>query len=214
MTDTTRVSEHLDVARVVGAALSERGTFLWPPSALRWARGWDATVTSDVDPGVGRVTELGALLAAVDPTDVDVRILPGLVDDGRITVQPESSAVLLQSFRDLTALPAGVGLEAPRELLPSDVTVSVLNGVGQRGVAGAVSDALEQRGFLVAEIGNANRFDPRMETEVAHRASDEALARLVADVLPGAVLVEDEGLPAGIDAQVTVGVGGAPGDAP
>jgi hypothetical protein len=210
VTNAARVVAHADVVRVVATELDRLRTALDPRRAMRWARGWDAVLTTDLDPGAGDVRDLAALLETVDPDDVDVRILPGLVDGGRITVQPETAAVLLAAFTQVAPLPVDVGLEAPRELVPADVTVRVLNGVGRAGVAGDVADFLTERGFVVSDVDNALRFDRRAPTRITHRPQDEPLGALVGALLPDAELVVSEDVPPGVDVVVTVGAGGAP----
>lgn len=60
--------------------------------------------------------------------------------------------------------------------------VSVLNGSGEVGVANRVADQLEQRGFDIVYVGNADSFDHR-RTEVraseAHKSAAETLAQLL-----------------------------------
>lgn len=46
---------------------------------------------------------------------------------------------------------------------PSEVTVRVLNGTNKSGIAQAVSEALNDRGFAIEGIGNANKTYERTE---------------------------------------------------
>lgn len=205
VTGRERVVAHLDVLRVVAAEAARNRTAFDPRRALRWSQGVDAALDSDVDPGVRGLRDLAAGLATVDPQALDVRILPGLIDDGRVSVTPETATVLLEAFVAGQPLPADVGLEAPRELVPSDVTVQVLNGVGEAGVAGATAERLTGQGFVVVDVDNALRFDRRAPTTVGFTGADRPLAELVASFLPGAEVVEARSTPP--EAQVVVTVG-------
>ena len=63
--------------------------------------------------------------------------------------------------------------------LPEDVTVQVLNGVGRPGVAGDMAEFLVDRGFVVLEVGNANRFSDRAPTRTrfASKATGSTFCR-------------------------------------
>jgi LCP family protein required for cell wall assembly len=71
---------------------------------------------------------------------------------------------------------------------PQDVQVTVLNGAGVAGLAGAVGEDLEERGYDVTDIGNA---DQQSTTVIRYAPGDEAAARLVAGATPGAGTLEE-----------------------
>ncbi len=71
---------------------------------------------------------------------------------------------------------------------PQDVQVTVLNGAGVAGLAGAVGEDLTGRGFDVTDIGNAEQ---RSTTVIRHGPGDQAAARLVADATPGTGTLEE-----------------------
>ncbi len=88
----------------------------------------------------------------------------------------------------------------PREL----ITVAVLNGSGVAGIAAQVAELLEEKGFQVVDVDNADSFDyPR--SQVISRQDGMEPAREVAVVIPGSELLKEpvEGSPA----MVTVIVG-------
>ena len=88
----------------------------------------------------------------------------------------------------------------PREL----ITVAVLNGSGVVGIAAQVADLLEEKGFQVVDVDNADSFDyPR--SQVISRQEGMEPAREVAVMIPGAELLKEpvDGSPA----MVTVIVG-------
>ena len=118
--------------------------------------------------------------------------------------------MLLAAFHEVRPLPPAIGLEAPRELVPDDVTVQVLNGVGRPGVAGDMAEFLEERGFTVADVDNAPRFDDRAPTSIGYVGEEHRLlAELVASFLPGAEVRElINPPPDGVQVVVTVGANG------
>lgn len=65
---------------------------------------------------------------------------------------------------------------------PEDVEVDVLNGSGVDGVAGRTAEALEARGFVVRDVGNA---PATTTTVVRYPEGQEAEARTVAAEAPG-----------------------------
>ncbi|HSK98395.1 MAG TPA: LCP family protein [Euzebyales bacterium] len=72
---------------------------------------------------------------------------------------------------------------------PEDVELVVLNGSGVEGLAGRTRDALETRGFVVRDVGNA----PRAQTTVVrHPEGQEAQARTLAAEAPGNVEIEQD----------------------
>lgn len=206
----SRVRALAEAGRLVGQEVARPRTLLDPRRALHWADAWSTVLRTDVAPRPGGVRDMARALAAFDVDRLSVRVLPGLVDDGRVSVTPEDAAVLLAAFRDVTAMPAAIGVEAPRELTPGDVAVQVLNGVGTAGAAGEMATFLGERGFTVADVDNAPRFDPRAPTSVGYVGEEQRpVAELVASFLPGAEIRElINPPPDGIEVVVTVGVNG------
>lgn len=205
-----RVVALAEAAALVGGEVARPRTLLDPRRALRWADAWDEVLRTDVDPGPGGARDLARALAGFDTATLEVRVLPGLIDEGRISVTPEEATELLAAFTDVTELPADIGTEAPRELTPGDIAVQVLNGVGEAGAAAEMATFLEERGFTVTDTDNAPRFDPRAPTTVGYAGEeDRLLAELVASFLPGADLRELVNPPPdGTQVVVTVGVDG------
>jgi LCP family protein required for cell wall assembly len=91
---------------------------------------------------------------------------------------------------------------------PKDVTVSVLNGTGAYNQATDAGDALQDLGFDVVGLGDANAVTQTAETYVTYSsASNQAAAQAVANSLSGAVILEEG--PTANGAQVTVTTGSA-----
>jgi hypothetical protein len=97
-----RVRALLDAARLVGGEVARPRTAFDPRRGLRWADAWRRVLRTDVDLSPGDARDLARDLAEFDPARLSVRVLPGLIDDGRISVTPEEAAVLLASFADVS----------------------------------------------------------------------------------------------------------------
>ncbi len=86
----------------------------------------------------------------------------------------------------------------------SQITVEILNGSGQPGVATAVADKLKAEGFNVLRVGNADTSD--FETsQVISRIENMDAAKAVAIMLPGAHLLKEENPEKGVHVTVIVG---------
>ncbi|MFP5322719.1 MAG: LCP family protein [Acidimicrobiia bacterium] len=83
----------------------------------------------------------------------------------------------------------------PGELTPSLVEVTVLNGIGESGLANDISVAFEEIGFAVGEPGDTD--EPAEETTIWYAPGDDAAATLVARHVSGPVsfAVDDDLVP-------------------
>jgi hypothetical protein len=73
---------------------------------------------------------------------------------------------------------------------PAEVTVTVLNGKGEVGLAGTTAAELEARGFVIGTVDNAEA--PVAEVAQVRHGQEAALqARTVAAQVPGAIVVND-----------------------
>jgi hypothetical protein len=83
-------------------------------------------------------------------------------------------------------------------LAPSAVQVSVLNGTGIDGQAGAAADGLRGVGFTVGQVGDAGTA-AQVHTALRYPPGQKAAAQLVAQSLRSpAELVEDGATPTGV----------------
>jgi LCP family protein required for cell wall assembly len=73
----------------------------------------------------------------------------------------------------------------PGQLTPGLVEVTVLNGIGEQGLAGDVTAALDQIGFTTGEPGDT--VEPETSTTIYHAPGDEAAAVLLARHVSGPV---------------------------
>jgi LCP family protein required for cell wall assembly len=85
--------------------------------------------------------------------------------------------------------------DGPAEVPAADITVNVLNGTGQTGLADSVATSLTEQGFARGLVDNASARDT---TVVRHATGEAAGAQRVAEALTGPARVEpDANLPAG-----------------
>jgi LCP family protein required for cell wall assembly len=83
--------------------------------------------------------------------------------------------------------------------------IEVLNGAGTPGLARATADRLQQRGFTVAGVGDADR--PQTQTALVARPGMRGTAERVAEALNLAAgrVSESQTLPSGVDVRVVLG---------
>jgi LCP family protein required for cell wall assembly len=141
--------------------------------------------------------DLAQQMQSISPGSIDFQTIPYVGDDkdgaGRYILRLKDEATLHAFFADLSAEPAepeaAPSTEAPKTATPAEVTVEVFNGSGRSGLAASAATGLTEAGFTVAGTGNADSGDYGV-TEVRFAAGDEALARAVADAVPGAKKVK------------------------
>jgi len=103
-----------------------------------------------------------------------------------------------------------------RAMTPADVRIAIFNGNGERLMATRTASYLEERGFVITEAANADRFT--YESTYIVVLTDEAAAWLVQDTLPvptEIVLPEElatygaleESIPQGTDIALIAGAG-------
>lgn len=195
------------VHNVLHAALgyATRPGLLWNPvKAKRVIDDYAGAVTTDRDLGPLDLRDLAQKLAAVPPGSLAVRVVPGVREDGAVRAAVEPAEGLFQAFRELEPLP-DTGIEAPVALVPEDVTVRVLNGVGRAGLAAEMATFLEDKGFVIESTDNAAAFDAHAPTRVRHREGALDRAELVAGFIPEVGVIEVGPVPDGVDVIVVVG---------
>ncbi|MBU2460484.1 LytR C-terminal domain-containing protein [Patescibacteria group bacterium] len=107
-----------------------------------------------------------------------------------------------------TPTPAPVATPTPGELQRADLKVQVLNGSGIAGAAGTMKTFLEEKGYTVEDVSNAENYDYQ-ETEIIAKAESRAYLSLLEKDLredyvigtPAATLSSDSAY----DVQVIVG---------
>lgn len=123
--------------------------------------------------------------------------LPGSVEvrtDGNYWLPKAESLPTLAAWLD------GEASAIPRE----NITIEVLNGCGITGLANQVAQLLQNEGFSVTRITNADNFDYTV-SQVISRTSDSGPAKDVALLIPNAQLLTAD--TPGADVLVTVIIG-------
>ena len=204
------VDEHATVLRAVASEAGRAGLLLSPLRAKRVLDVAPDALATDLDLGPRGAMRQATRFAAAEVTALDVRTVPAYHDPtaGRTIPYPEQAETLFQALRDGSPVPADLGRTDPREdlLVPSQVRVLVLNGVGLEGLASTVAERLDREGYNVVGAENAEEFDDSLAvSRIQFRPESRHRADLVASVLPGAEFVESHALPRDVDVVVLVG---------
>jgi len=113
--------------------------------------------------------------------------------DGSSVVLLEDPQTVIDFFAGLDADDAPSAPVDNSTVDPGEVTVEIYNGSGTGGLAAEAQTALEELGYAVGTVGNADSSD-YTSSEIRFGADQAAQARTVALVVPGARLVPDDGL--------------------
>ncbi len=87
---------------------------------------------------------------------------------------------------------------APKTVSRASVKVEVLNGTSQENLATTTGTALTNAGFSVTGTGNADRQDYSQST-IQYASGEEAAARTLASVVPGATISANSSLTSGVN---------------
>ncbi|MGI6037191.1 MAG: LCP family protein [Limnochordia bacterium] len=134
----------------------------------------------DTDLPVDEAVALGLALKKYTPDRIDMAVVPGIgrnVGNASYWVADEDQLVKVVN----SLFNSG----------PAIVTVEVLNGNGRSGVAGVAADRLQDHGYQIVNVGNAERFDYQ-ETEVRFRSSRKEAAQHIAGLLSEQVVVRED----------------------
>ena len=193
--DLMRIERQQQFVRALAREVASPGTLLNPVRLTSLARDSGEAVRVDQNMGPIALARLGLAVRGLGGGSSISNTVPG---DPRTTsggaqildVRTNEAESLFAAHRNGTIFDEIVPTddEVPEAIRPQDVQVTVLNGAGVAGLAGAVAEDLESRGFGVTDIGNAER---QTMTVVRHGPGDEAAARLVADATPGAGTLQE-----------------------
>ena len=218
--DYGRIARQQRFARELVRKATSVGTLANPGRLVPLIRSFSGTLETDdeLDPGV--MLDIAGSLRNLTAGNVAVYSVPGEAREGEggaalvEAIEPDATR-LYQRFKRGALLPGEDGAPAPvpeptatPELLPEAVQpLEVLNGTGDDGIAADAAEALEDRGFTVDEVADADNFGFE-STIVIAPPELEAQARVVAEALgldpdDGAVVPGREGSPL----QVVVGNG-------
>lgn len=200
--DFGRIARQQYFIRQAMRKVTSAGTLLNPLRVKRLIDVVARSVVTDRGLGVGEMVRLANALEGLEPADLETRTIPSYAKGGFVYAYPEQAETLFQALREGRPLPE-VGIDPPAELLPQQVTVAVLNGVGTEGLAAEVAELLRSGGFRIGEVTNADSFDVAVTT-IGYGPGERARAELVAALVPGE-LIELEQAPAGADVVLTIG---------
>lgn len=83
--------------------------------------------------------------------------------------------------------------DATPTITPAEVTVNVYNASGVSGIAGRTSEALDSYGYQVDSIGDApDDFETPEVAQIIHGAEGKEGAELLAELVPGAEVIDDD----------------------
>lgn len=147
----------------------------------------------ETDLGPGDALYLAKFMREIGLDQVKTAVLPGVPEDiGGISYWVADAQQSADIVRDLFF---------PRPALPK---VEVLNGGGMPGAAQRVAETLEQYGYEVTVVGNADSFDCASTEVISHNSDAEGVARIASIVNSSTVKYKQE---PSAKADVTVIVG-------
>lgn len=170
--------------------------------ALSEAVGRGLRYDSGVDLGLARA--IANKLAGFDQKRIDFRMIPGAPRyvGGVSYVVPfdRQAAALFQAIdTDAELPPYGKTSQSVPE--PEDVSLKIMNGTGENGLAGKQSVVLRKLGYRVRATGTA---EVQTRTAITYAAGDELKAELVRKQYPGAQVKVAVGSQS-VDVVVTIG---------
>jgi LCP family protein required for cell wall assembly len=186
------------------------GTLLNPLKLVRFLDAATKSLTTDPElASLNRMRQLAQEVRGIPPKDITFMTTPWLVnpDDPNTVIWNSEKTDLLwdaivhdDAYPPAPPKPTEIDGE-PLTLAPESITVRVLNGTGEDGIATAAAAELAEQGYTTV-VGDAESQD-FLSTVVRYDVSGEESARTVAASLPGATRVKRPGL--GTVVEVVVG---------
>jgi hypothetical protein len=143
------------------------------------------------DLSVGEILEIGQSLRGLDEDAIQTVTLQGEWRSPYVVVSEEEKERLVE------AMMAGEPFEPTVDeaaISPADFSVAVRNGAGLDGVATEAATILEDAGFRIGEIGNANQFVYDDTLVVYGDESEEAAAAHIVETLEIGEVVASRGM--------------------
>jgi LCP family protein required for cell wall assembly len=163
----------------------------------------DNTVT---DLSASELLSFASLIRSIPEENIETITLEGTCQriKGVSYVIPddEKNREILERVKDGKSVDGGV--LSYTEVSPKMVSVEILNGCGQTGLAKEIENKLEKLGFKVATIGEADSWG-YSTTKILYRKGEINKARCVAEHFPGAKLGTSSTIDDKIDVRVIVG---------
>ncbi|HEX2027011.1 MAG TPA: LCP family protein [Nitriliruptorales bacterium] len=188
--DLERIERQQGFLSALASEIVSPSTLVNPLRLYRTAGEVGSTLTTDRGMGAVDLSRVGLGMLGLARGRSVTATVPATGDSvggaAVLRVQEGEAAALFARFRDGSILqqarPAGA-------LAPGDVHVAVRNGAEATGLAGRTAEALEEAGFQVDDVGNA---DPVDATQVRYPPGSEEAARLVADQLPAEPQLQED----------------------
>jgi LCP family protein required for cell wall assembly len=128
------------------------------PRALELVNTMSEMVQTDLGPS--EIVTLAQLVPQVQPSNVNRKVIT--LDHAPQWTTPEGAWVMLPDREKIAPLIMGL-LDPPPEkvnlLAQEGARIAIRNGIGLPGWARQVADRFEMRGFLITEVGPADRSD-------------------------------------------------------
>ena len=213
--DFGRIERQQQFMRVLMSKVTSIGVLTDPFAITKLADAVAKGVITDDKLDLSEVKGIANKLADFKQANVDFRVVPSFPDyiggvSYVIQKEKEAKAIYKALKNDSELPPYGkTGASIPQ---PEDVTITVLNGTGTAGLAATVRDELEEAGFDVREIGNADRRD-YPKTTITYKFGAEPKAGLLNDLFPGAVIKEGSAKQ-DTDLLIVLGADAAPSSSP
>lgn len=178
--DNVDTNSLIQLAESMQGVDAGRVTFLTIPTS--------GTTTDGANNEIPRTEDIDAIFNAI----IDDKPLPG---EKKEAAKPkDDDRASAPAPRAATATPGQTEATAQ---YPSNVTVRVLNGSGESGVATAVMNSLIGNQFTVPGVADAS--DKRTDTVVRYGAGEKDSAATLAAMIPGAKIQEDRNVKAGVE---------------
>jgi LCP family protein required for cell wall assembly len=177
---------------------TDMGVLTNPRQLYRIVDAAAAAVQTDDGLGLAQMREIAGGLRNLTSSGLEVYTVPSapILSNGTAYVVEDAKAAkrLYASFRDGSVVTAGPPPQ-PEDTKPALPPVTVLNGVDKDGLAASAAELLEAKGYVVAEVGDAE-IGGLERTRILHGPELAAAAAQLAKLFPEADVIEGvEGLP-------------------
>lgn len=151
---------------------------------------------SEMSLKISDLMSLTADLLKMEEDSVETVTLPGepkyVGNASYVIPDDEEIETLIARIEAGESIVPSASVEASGAIKPSQVTLTVRNGVGVAGLATDASDELEKAGFRIQEIGNAGQFV--YDRTLIVYAVDKRKAAIVRDAMGTGDIVESRGM--------------------
>lgn len=168
--DIGRISRQDKFLRAVAKQIMKPTSFLRLPGIIRAVRR-----SLDTDMGLGQMLAIAKVFRSIDVESVEMSVLAG---------HPEyigGVSYWIPNESELRAQVAHLFETGEKD----SATIEVLNGSGIPGAARSLASTLEDTGFTVGRIDNAERMDYKRTLLIDQTGNSEAVARLFEVLDPG-----------------------------